>query len=344
MSPPLYDDSVFDEEEGLRTDVRIAIELALNDILDQGEQREVTDVEEEKLAHFAIRDLGLQLTYSWYLAGGHTVAQANPDKRSPWQPGRAFGTLRSQETNYTDRIRELRAYFRSEEFIPGYTLRDVWFAGKFDFLRDYYRELAPEKYRNLYIHSLDLREWLWNLNDILDKESKNATLSDFGDSEPEPLLAPSTEEEIRYSVSDFHMDLAGIEELSPIKKDVSRSTDIIEQILSKLTRLETTDIEQRMVVNNDIHNFFYYYVWKYPALAISADTAQGPNAQAINRRRLLEFDRFDETLGTETDSIAGKARGTGLLPSTSEPVSNDSEKSAYLHTLLNESIDARANE
>ncbi|WP_435076638.1 hypothetical protein [Halococcus sp. AFM35] len=339
MSPRLYDDSVFDEEEGLRTDVRIGIELALSDVLANDEQREITSVEEEKLTHFAIRDLDLQLTYSWYLAGAHTVARANPDKRSPWQPGRALGTVQSSPTDYTDeRIGELRAYFRSAEFIPGYTLRDVWFTGKFDFLRDYYRELAPEKYRDLYVHSLNLREWLWELNDTLDRKSKNATLSDFGDTEPKPLLAPATEEEIRYSVSDFHMDLAGIEELNPIKKDVARGTDTIERILSKLTHTDTIDVDQRMVVDKDVHDFFYYSVWKYPALAISADTARGPNAQAINRRRLLEFDGFDDTLDTERDSITRKAREIGLLPDVDEPISADSEKSAYLHALLKESV------
>lgn len=344
MSPPLHDDAVFDEEEGLRTDVRIAIELALNDVLEQGDRREITDVEEEKLTHFAIRDLDLQLTYSWYLAGAHTVAQVNPDTRSPWQPGRAFGNLQTEDTNYTEKIRELRAYFRSKEFIPGYTLRNVWFTDRFDFLRDYYRELAPEKYRDLYIHSLDLREWLWDLQKILNKESKNTTLGDFGDGEPAPLLDPSTEEKIRYSVSDFHMDIAGIEELNPTKKEVTKGTGVIERILSKLTRLETTNTEQRMMVSKDIHDFFYYYVWKYPALAISVDTAQGPNAQAITRKRLLEFDGFDETLRTETDNLERKSREMGLLPGVNEPVSSESKKSAYLHTLLKESIDAQTDE
>jgi hypothetical protein len=341
MAPPFHNDSAVDEEEGLRTDVRIAIELALDDILDPSEQREITDVEEEKLTHFAVRDFDLPLTYSWYLAGAHTIAEANPDKRSPWQPGQAFGDLRAQESRYNDRIQELRGYFRSTEFIPGYTLRKVWFTDKFEFLRDYYRELAPDKYRDIYIHSLNVREQLWDLNEILDKESENRPLSDFGIGEPNPLLDPSVEEDIRYLFSDFHMDLARIKVLGHIKKDIVRGADLIERILSKLTRIETTSVEQRMLISNGLHDFFYYYVWKYPALAISADTTVGPNADALKHKRLLEFDNFDEKLNAEINNITQQARGLSLLPNIDEPISDRSEKSAYLHSLIKESVDTR---
>lgn len=341
MSSSFPDDSAFEEEEELRTDVRIAIELALSDTLEQGDQREITNTEEEKLTHFAIRDLDLPLTYSWYLAGGHTVAEATPDQRSPWKPGQAFGDLQAQESQYDERIQELREYFRSTEFLPGYTLHQIWFSNKFEFLRDYYREMAPDKYRDLYIHSLDLREQLWNLNDALRKESQNKPLSEFGVTEPEPLLAPSTEEEIRYLISDFHMDLASTDELSPFKQDVVRGTDLIEQVISKLTHLETISVEQRMLIKKDLHDFYYHKIWKYPALAISASTAAGPNADALKQKRLLEFDGFEDKLRAEIDDITQQARRIGLLPDIDESVSDDSEKSAYLHSLIKESVDAQ---
>lgn len=341
MTPSLPDDSAFDEEEGVRTDVSIAIGLALNDVLDQPDAREITEVEEEKLTHFAIRDRGLPLTYCWYLAGVHTIAQPNADNRSPLQPGQSFGEIRAQGHQYNDRIRDLRDYFRSTEFIPGYTLRDIWYTDKFDFLRDYYRELAPEKYRDLYIHSLELREHLWDLNEVLNTESENQSLGDFGVGVSNTLLESSSEETIRYLVSDYQLDLAEIDELSPIKKDVTQGTDVIERILSKLTRMESTSIEQRMLIKNDLHDFFYYYVWKYPALAISIDTATGPNANALRRKRLIEFDGFDEQLTAEVDDISRQARELGLFPGVDEPISDESEKSSYLHKLVKESVDPR---
>lgn len=334
------DDGAFEEEREVRTDVRIAIELALEDLLKSNDPRDLTSYEEEKLTHFAIRDLDLPLTYSWYLAGAHTVARATPDERSPWQPGQAFGGINAQGSEYNDRIKRLREYFRSTEFMPGYTLRDVVFTDKFELLRDYYRELAPEPYRDLYVHSIDLREELWTLRDLIDRGSENHSLGDFGTGTGTPLLDPATERDIRYLVSDFHMDLAGIEALTRTKADVARGTDVIERILARLTDLETTTGEQQLLIQ-EVHDFFYYHVWKYPALGISADTATGPNADALQYKRLLEFDGFDTKLQAEVDDISQQARQVGLLPGADDLVSEPSEKSAYLHSLLKETVDDR---
>lgn len=339
MSSSPRDNAAFDGEEELRTDVRVAIELALEDVLDSGEYRDITRVEEEKLTHFAIRDLGLELTHSWYLAGVSTIANANPDTRSQMHTGPSFGSLNADQP-VDDQVKELRDYFASEEFFLGYSLRDIWFTDKFDFLRDYYGELAPDKYRELYIHSLDLREQLWNLTDRLETDQKNASLRDFGGGSTTGLIDRSTENEFRYSVSDFHMDLAEIDELTWLKKDVARSTNMLERIYSKLTQLDSASLEQKMLLD-EMHDYFYNYVWRYPALAISAETAKGPNADALNRRRLIELDGFDKRLSAEIENLNDQLRQLGLLPGIDEPVSNDFDKSAYLHSIIKESVDTR---
>lgn len=339
MGSSPIDDSAFDGEEELRTDVRVAIELALDEVLDSSEKRDITQVEEEKLTHFAIRDLDLELTHSWYLAGVSTVANANPDTRSKMHTGPSFGALKADQP-VDDQIRELRDYFASEEFFLGYSLRKIWFTDKFEFLRDYYRELAPTKYREIYIHSLDLREQLWNLTDRLETDQKNASLGDFGGGTSTGLLDRSAENEFRYSVSDFHMDLAELDELTWLKKDVTRGTDVLERVYSKLTQVDSASLEQKMLLD-EMHDYFYYYVWKYPALAISAETAEGPNADALNRRRLIELDGFNKRLNAEIENLTEQSKQLGLLPGIDEPVSNDFDKSAYLHSIIKESVDSQ---
>jgi len=339
MTPSPGDDTAFDGEEELRTDVRIAIELALEEVLESGERRDITRVEEEKLTHFAIRDLDLELTHSWYLAGVSTIADANTDARSQMHAGPSFGSLNTDQP-VDDQVKELRDYFASEEFFLGYSLRDVWFTDKFDFLRDYYGELAPDKYRELYIHSLDLREQLWYLTDRLETDQKNASLSDFGGGSSTGLIDRSTENEFRYSVSDFHMNLAETDELTWLKRDVVRSTDVLERVYSKLTQLDSASLEQKMLLD-EIHDYFYNYVWKYPALAISAETAEGPNADALNRRRLIELDGFNNRLNAELENLTTQSHQLGLLPGIDDPISNDFDKSAYLHSIIKESVDTR---
>lgn len=340
MTPPVPDDSAFGDEEEARTEVDIAIDLAVRDVLDDGERRDLAGYEREKLTHFAIRDDEVSLTHSWYLAGVHTPVDSNREAHPAWTPGGSHGALRAQEIPTTSRIGDLRRYFRTEEFLPGYTLRSVVYTDKFEFLGDYYRSEAPEKYRDLYVHSVDLRAKLFDLNETVETESEHATLGAFGGGRDGGLLDTATEEEIRYLVSDLHLDLAAVETLSGTKKVFSTGTDLIERVLAKLTTLETVTPAQRRVLG-DLHDFFYYCVWKYPALGISAETADGPNAYALKLQRLQEFDGFESVVANETERIARRCRDAGLLPGLDERVADDSERVSYLTSLLRDAVDNR---
>lgn len=340
MTPPVPDDASFEDEEGARTEVDIAIDLALRDVLDDGERREPADYDREKLAHFAIRDDEVSLTHSWYLAGVHTPAPVDRDAHPAWKPGSQYGELRAQETAAGSRIADLREYFRTEEFLPGYTLRRVVYTDEFEFLGDYYRSEAPEKYRDLYVHSIDLRERLFELTDEADAESEHATLGEFGGGRTGGVLDSAAEAEVRHLVSDLHLDLAAIETLNGTKKAVSGATDLVERVLAGLTELDTVTLEQRRALDG-LHDFFYYHVWKYPALGISAETAEGSNAYALKLQRLQEFDGFDEKLAAETDRMARRCRDAGLLPGLDDRVAGDSGAVSYLNSLLRDAVDDR---
>jgi hypothetical protein len=342
-----FGSSGFDGEEELRTDIQIGIQRALDDELDS-RKRDLTATESEKLTYFAIRDMDLDLTFSWYLAGANTAAShASPLPRAV-PTGPEIQDLDGERSSSSlpprreDRIEEFRAYFRTAEFIPEYTLRDVWFEDRFDFLRAYYQECAPDVYRDLYLHSLDIRERLTVLLDQVETSSEHVTLNSFTDgTDRGGLLDESFEAEFRYSVSDFHVDLTAIEELDLTRMEVVRGTDLLERVLWQLTQLETLETGQRMFLN-ELHDFFFHYVWKYPALAVSADTAEGPNADALRQNRLLELDTFDESLRTEVRRLASRARQLGLTPDIEviESMADDEEarhlSSIYADTITNE--------
>jgi hypothetical protein len=338
MTPPISNESPFEEEEELRTAVSVAIDRALDDVLESGERRQITNTEEEKLTYFAIRDQDLPLTYSWYLAGANTVAGPNPENNSLWRPARTIGELHVQEVAADERVRELRGYFRSQEFFAGKSLRDLWFTDKFEFLREFYESEAPQEYRELYLHSLELRRQLNELDDIIESESQHATLGDFGGGGTDALLDRSTENKIRYLVSDFHVDLAAHETLTDTKKLVVEGTDLIERLLSKLTHLKSTTSEQRQLID-EVHDFFYYYVWKYPALFVSAETASGPNADSLQQKRIFEFDRFETELAREIDRTSERLRDRDLLPRVDERITDDSDKASYFHSVLRDAVD-----
>ncbi|AXR80716.1 hypothetical protein AArcMg_0694 [Natrarchaeobaculum sulfurireducens] len=314
--------------------IQLAIEQELPD-----RNREITDIEREKLIFFAIKEFDLPITYSWYLAGAATAIGGDDMSQGP-SPGPEFGELRATQAE-SDDVREYRDFFTSGELMPDYTLKDIWWTATDEFLLDFYDEFVPEEceeYHDIYTSSTKLRAKLKNLNEMLRTESEHATLSNF-DAGTQGVLDRSDENEIRYLVSDVHMDLASTESVEQTVGAVSLGTDLIEHVLTQLTREDSLSSEQRAMVNR-LSNFFYYWVWKYPALCISVETATGPNALSRKVDHLSEYDGFDEKLKRKIKRVTQQCEDVGLLPDTgAHTEALDEDTAAGLHGLTKEFID-----
>jgi hypothetical protein len=330
MSIPSPDDNPFGEEKQLREDIHAAIDKALDQVLDHRD-RELTKLEAEKLAFFAIEDLGLDLTYSWYIAGANTAAGYSPtendptvDPSGPTGPagpnnrGRQtteFGSLSAQDNRKTP-PKEYVEFFESNTFFEDYDLKEIWFTDRHEFLKDFYSEFAPERYRELYITSSEIRKNLQNLDDTLTRRNNSTTLADFDAGGTNALLAQSTEREIRYLISDLHIGLTETDRVGQTQSKVTAGTDLIERVLYNLTQLESLSTKQRRLINQ-LSNFFFHCVWKYPALAISVETVEGPNSRLLKLQHLQEFDGFEQTVEQRLKQFTKSCRDSDLLPSVS---------------------------
>ncbi|MFB6176945.1 MAG: hypothetical protein ABEI99_07365 [Halobaculum sp.] len=333
MSVPSSDDDSTDEETRLRTDVHAALETALDRKIDDRD-REPSELESEKLAFLALDHLDLDLTYSWYIAGANTEVGYDPqptdsdfdvEPLGPTGPTVSegfsgqrteFGGLTAQ-TGEDGPPEDYVEFFQSATFFGEYDLQTVWFTDRFEFLEDFYEEFAPDEYRELYLTSAKIRSHLYDLTDALDNREENATLGDFGGGGSDALLDPSTEREIRYLVSDLHVELAATDELAQTQSTVTNGTDLIERVLSRLTQMDSVSTEQRRLVRQ-LSDFFFYCVWKYPALAISVETATGPNALELKTRHLQEFQDFDQIVDRRREQFADACRDADLLPSMND--------------------------
>lgn len=333
MSVPSSGDDSASGETQLRTDVHVALEAALDRVLDD-RSRNPTELEGEKLAFFLTHSLDLDLTYSWYIAGANTEAGDSPQPTDssfdaepsgptgPSTPNSSrgqqteFGGL-SAQTGENDPPEEYVEFFESATFFGEYDLRTVWYTDRFDFLEDFYEEFAPDEYRDLYLTSARIRSHLYDLSDALSSRDENETLGDFGGGGSDALLDPSTEREIRYLVSDLHMELAATDELAQTQSTVTNGTDLIERVLSRLTQMDSVSTEQRRLIQQ-LSDFFFYCVWKYPALAISIETATGPNALELKTRHLKEFQDFDQTVERRREQFAEACLDADLLPSVDD--------------------------
>lgn len=349
MSVPSSDDDSFDEERQLRAEIDAAIDEALDRVLDSRD-RELTALEAEKLTFFAIDEFDLDLTYSWYIAGAKTaIGHSSEPAHSAFPTGPTeptgptdleansetrteFGELRAETADDDDIPDEYVDFFASETFFGDYNLRKIWYTDRYEFLEDFYEAFAPEEYADLYLTSTEIREKLAEVDEILDNRDESTTLGDFGEGGSDMVLDPSTEQEIRYLISDLHLALSASDELSQTQPVVTDGTDLIERVLYRLTQIDSVDDEQRELIN-DLSDFFFYAVWKYPALAISAEENDGRNALSLRVERLQEFDEFEETVERRCEAFADAFRDAGLLPSVNDlSISNRDEEDGIIFT------------
>ncbi|WP_241768031.1 hypothetical protein [Haloferax sp. ATB1] len=337
MTPPTPGtNNPYREEEPYADALLRGIELAVEDVFD-GPGRNITRTEQEKLCYFAIKEFDLPVTYSWYLAGAYTKVAGEPDN-APGRMTTNTGGVR-RDHGETEEVQQYRDYFASEVFFDDYDLRKVWYTGKFDFLRDFYQECAPDEYTDLYLTSTDIREHLETLDETIEQETTNHSLSDFGGGSQEGLLSESDERKFRLLISDLHLELAEIDELSEIVDLVTRGTDVIEQVFAQLTTLESISSEQETVLQ-DLAPYFYYDVWRYPALYISTQTAKGPNRHHLIEEHADRFTSFHEDLLSRRNRLSERCADADLYPRAGHHSQRvDEEQMAHLHEMAREVLE-----
>jgi len=337
MAPPTEGSgSPYREEEPYMDKLLRGLELAVDDVFDDPNRR-ITRLEQEKLCYFAVQEFDLPVTFSWYLAGAYTKVGGEPDNA----PGRmSIDTPGlSRDPGESDDVREYRDYFASEEFFDDYDLREIWYTNRFDFLRDFYAARAPDEYTELYIASTNIREQLKLLNERTERNSKNRSLSDFGGGSEDGILSDSAEREFRLFISDFHIELAQLEDLSEIVEVVTRGTDVLEQVFAQLTTLTSTSREQDVILD-DLAPYFYFGVWRYPALYISAQTAEGPNRHHLIEEHATRFTNYHEELLSRQTTIRERCTSAGLYPETGHHSQKvDEEQVAHLHEMGKEVLE-----
>lgn len=336
MAPPSPNSNPnYSEEEPIANALLRAIDLAINDVIDDP-GREPTRLEQEKLCYFAIEEFDLPVTYSWYLAGACTKVTGDPENA----PGRQ--SLRTpthpSDCGEDDEVQKYREYFTSETFFDDYNLKKVWYTNKFDFLRDFYSEFAGE-YTDLYLASTNIRECLEDLDEIAENDTTNRSLTDFGVDTETKLVTQEDEEKLRLYVSDLHLELAQLEELSETRELVTKGTDLIEQVFAQLTTVESMSKSQEKAIE-EIGEFFYYGVWRYPALYISTRTANGPNEDQLvaeHANRFLGFHK--ELLGRQTQ-LQERCNHLGLYPDAGHHSRRvNEEQVAHLQEMAKEVIE-----
>jgi len=320
--------------------IRIAIEQSPEMDLQYSNKTKI-----QKLLYFAIEEYNLPISHSWYLAGavvpdtsigpgmlpdqgpklddvsrpsmGNTTS-AGVEPESSTSPSDSivdpilFGTTGGEPDKPNKSPEQLSKYVSTDELVEFYrsVAPTVWHEETMRFLQNFYQEKAPDRYRLLYIESTHLRT---HLSEIAD------TIESHLEGEPPTRSLAQTREAVELSVSDFHYYIRQTDELRQTFEDVVNATDLIEEAVISLETVPPEELsEAHLDCVEQLQDFFFYYVWRYPALLISAETATGPQAEQLRREQLETYEEFDETLATAYTELEAELAEVGLRPSYEE--------------------------
>lgn len=198
-----------------------------------------------------------------------------------------------------------------------YVLPEVWKQNTMRFLQNFYLEHAPEAYRDFYVQSTHLRT---RLRDI-----ERAIEALLNDNEPNQSI-PELVKQAGLDISDLHYTVRSSETLASTFDCVVQGTNLIEDGLMMLEQQTPEALDQeKLAVVQSMQEFFYYYVWRYPCLFISRETAAGPGADALRKQRQRRLDTFEEELKREMERFEEELEIAGLLPDYTDYPSRDDE-------------------
>ena len=242
----------------------------------------VTETKLNKWVSEVANRLNLPITRTWYLRGSYVHSPlVTVDTLRRWRQLRSSestpGNLDIRRTveQVTDRWNLL--YTRGEVF-----------------LERFYREEAPEEYRDLYLTNLVVGEALGQLSPLLQPESARRVRGDLTSwARIETRLSPV----VLAAFSRFREALSAHDEFDAIAPLVESYTFLLEDVSRWLDRAATIGVpltESARSVGLRLIQTYSDSVWKLPAAQIAIRKAQGPRSPELRR-----------TMQATSESLAG---------------------------------------
>lgn len=321
----------------------LALAVARSDDLGAASLEKTSDTKLEKFLYEALLETGTlgDVTHSWYLAGPKTEATGtspNTDRLvnayervAPGPRGSSSFTDERDVYEPNSRVRRFAEFFRDR-----YELSDKWFTPGGEFLSEFYRRRAPNRYRDLYVAVQRLRNLLSKMDrelySLASAEAQDTTLAAFGQNTTP--TGPSYYDEVTEVVSRIHLELAGDDALSDVLPAFRSFTDLLEDVFLAVSEMDVDRIgTDQSTAFKSLKRFQFYEAWRLPALVISRETASGPASDELRRERnrTLERERqtFSDRLADQRDACVAAALS---------PTETDYETSLGDETLTDEYV------
>ncbi len=267
--------------------------------------------------HFTRPEEELPVTYSWYKFGA--VMPASPETgtigpvstQMPTAPGRESGV-------YTTSFDELVEFFGSDSLsIP--LDSENWYSSDLDFLWKFYETHAPEEYRDMYLGNVALRMQFDRIRNRLEECEHSVGT----DTPSETVLEGEDYEEVGRAAARLHLGIVGAR-LDETLDQVRRFTDLVEGAALILTNTTVGEVTQEQVRTfEQLEESYNEWVWEYPALLASKQTATGPNAATLRKWSTQKHFRVEDNIERHVDEAKAACEEAGLVPSSSDYPNHD---------------------
>lgn len=275
-----------------------------------------SDIKLQKLTYLAVERFDLNVTYSWYLAGA-MVANERVSINTQRDKATATGYVQDNQAALADITtssnlrterhldsdtspnspskQEIKQFYlhnldnvwQSREAKRELdTLESIWYTKGREFLKTFYQELAPPKYKQLYLSSLRFRTLLSDISEALETNSRNTTqssLANFG----QTTTIPDRVDELAEVEDTIMFEIKSQSEFEACVGPFAAFFDLVIDIYEELVGSSLDELPPQVgSLFDEFEDFYYQMTWKLAATIIGNRTATGPRANMIARSHL----------------------------------------------------------
>lgn len=283
------------DEDDILKDIEEGIQIAMDWVGYSSDS--IDPIKVNKLAHFAIQDLGVPVTYGWYKYGPAPVFDTSTARIEPIPESEIKA---SEVARLPDPGDEL---YSPEEYAYYFT-RDCTHFDRIlqtptkEYLIEFYEDHAPSPYGSLYKQSVQVQV-------ILDKIKEDNEWHTEAEDYSRSLSQELTE---------LHRELLKVEALSEVFNTYSEYSKLLKRVIAEASdENDLTPVQERFI--RKVVDLFYSDVWKYAALLISKNTVHlspGGNDDKLLNAIDGELQILRGDIDDEINSLRGQAVARNL--------------------------------
>jgi len=309
------------EEEDLLKDIEEGIRIAMDR---EGYSSDSIDpIKVNKLAHFAIQDLDVPVTYGWYKYGPAPVFDTDSADIEP-----------TAKTNIQaageSRLPDPSSKFYSPDEYAYYFTRDC---GYFDriletetkqYLIEFYEDHAPNPYGDLYEQNAQVQLLI---DDLIAGNGWHAEAEHYYKS-------------LSKELTDLYRELLKIDSLNEVTDSFRDYSKTLKRVIAEAsTTEELTPVQKRYI--SKVAGFYYSHVWKYAALIISKNTVHlspGKNDGKLLNKIDSDLQNLRGKIGEEIRRLEAQGKSRGLYKDT-QPNNSDEDSPGQNNTLTERTVE-----